>query len=46
MPVAQDGQLVGIVTVRDIASIAPEQRAFATVGQVMGGRERLHHGAR
>ena len=42
VPVEQGGRLVGIVTIRDIASVAPEQRALATVGQVMGGRERLH----
>ena len=42
IPVAQDGRLIGIVTVSDIANVPPEQRATVTVGEVMGGKERLH----
>jgi Zn-dependent protease/CBS domain-containing protein len=42
VPVEQDGRLIGMVAIRDIAKIPPEQRAQVTVGQVMGGPERLH----
>ena len=42
VPVAQDGRLVGIVTISDIANVPPEQRQFVPVAQVMGGREKLH----
>ncbi|MEX2547853.1 MAG: site-2 protease family protein [Chloroflexota bacterium] len=42
VPVAQNGRLVGIVTIRDIANVPPEQRGQVLVGQVMSGRDRLH----
>ena len=42
VPVAHDGQLVGIVTISDIANVPPEQRGQVTVGELMGGKERLH----
>ena len=42
VPVTQDGRLVGIVTVKDIASIPAERRAFTSVGEVMGGRDGLY----
>lgn len=42
IPVAQDGRLVGIVTISDIANVPPEQRAFVPIAQVMGGRDKLH----
>lgn len=42
VPVAQDGRLVGIVTISDIGKVPPEQRGVVTVAQVMGGKERLH----
>jgi Zn-dependent protease/CBS domain-containing protein len=41
MPVAEAGRLIGIVTVSDITRVPPNERARATVGQVMGGREEL-----
>jgi Zn-dependent protease/CBS domain-containing protein len=42
VPVAQDGRLIGIVTVSDIANVPPEQRPFVPVGQVMGGKDKLY----
>ncbi len=42
VPVAHDGPLVGIVTISDVAHVPPEQRGMVTVGQVMGGKDRLH----
>ena len=42
VPVESNGQLVGIVTITDVAKVPPEQRAQVTVGNIMGGRERLH----
>jgi Zn-dependent protease/CBS domain-containing protein len=42
MPVADNGRLVGIVTISDIANVPPEQRAQVPVASVMGGQERLH----
>ena len=42
IPVADNGRLVGIVTVSDIANVPPEQRPKITVAEVMGGQERLH----
>jgi Zn-dependent protease/predicted transcriptional regulator len=42
VPVEQDGRLIGVVAIRDIAKVPPEQRAQVTVGQVMGGHDRLH----
>jgi Zn-dependent protease len=42
VPVAEDGHLVGVVTVKDIASVSPEQRGIVTVGRVMGGHDGLH----
>lgn len=37
VPVAQGGQLVGMVTVRDLQGLSPEDRASTRVGDVMGG---------
>jgi len=42
LPVAYEGQLVGMVTISDIANVPPEQRGMVTVGQVMGGKDKLH----
>ena len=42
LPVADNGRLVGIVTISDIANVPPDQRSKVTVAQVMGGQERLH----
>ncbi len=42
MPVEQDGRLIGIVAIKDIAKVPPEQRGQVTVGQVMRGQDRLH----
>ncbi|MEO6351038.1 MAG: site-2 protease family protein [Candidatus Limnocylindrales bacterium] len=42
VPVAQDGKLIGIVTISDIANVPPESRGATAVGQVMGGTEKLH----
>jgi Zn-dependent protease/CBS domain-containing protein len=42
VPVADNGRLVGIVTISDIANVPPEQRGQVTVAQVMGGQESLH----
>lgn len=42
IPVADNGRLVGIVTISDIANVPPEQRPRVTVAEVMGGQERLH----
>jgi Zn-dependent protease/CBS domain-containing protein len=42
IPVADNGRLVGIVTISDIANVPPEQRSQVTVAAVMGGQERLH----
>jgi Zn-dependent protease/CBS domain-containing protein len=39
MPVATDGRLVGMVTVSDVQRVPVAERAVATVGQVMGGRD-------
>ncbi|HXG40658.1 MAG TPA: site-2 protease family protein [Candidatus Limnocylindrales bacterium] len=41
MPVVENGRVVGIVTIRDIQEVPPERRATTTVGEVMGGRDRL-----
>jgi CBS domain-containing protein len=41
MPVADDGRLLGIVTLGDIREVPPERRATTPVGSVMGGREGL-----
>ncbi len=42
MPVAENGLLLGIVTISDIAKVPPEQRSTVRVGDVMGGRDTLH----
>lgn len=42
VPVMQDGQLVGIVTISDIAAVPPADRERVTLGEVMGGKERVH----
>jgi Zn-dependent protease/CBS domain-containing protein len=42
VPVAEDGKLIGIVTISDIANIPPESRAITPIGQVMGGRDKLY----
>jgi Zn-dependent protease/CBS domain-containing protein len=42
VPVVDEGRMVGVVTVNDIATIPPERRAFTTVGQVMSGRSELY----
>ncbi len=42
VPVAQDGRLVGIVTISDIANVPPDQRGQVLVGQVMSGTDKLH----
>lgn len=39
--VTDNGRLVGIVTVTDVARVAPEARGVATVAEVMGGRDGL-----
>ncbi len=39
MPVAQDGRLLGIVTLGDIREVPLDRRATTPVGSVMGGRE-------
>ena len=39
--VADNGRLVGVVTVSDIQQVPPEQRAQVAVGHVMGGRDGL-----
>jgi len=41
LPVTEDGRLIGVVAIRDIASVPPDQRGLITVGQVMGGPARL-----
>jgi Zn-dependent protease/CBS domain-containing protein len=41
IPVADNGQLLGMVTVQDIAGIAPDQRSHVTVRDVMSEREKL-----
>lgn len=41
MPVADDGKLVGIVTLGDIGQVPVEERGRMKVGQVMGGRDGL-----
>jgi Zn-dependent protease/CBS domain-containing protein len=41
MAVADDGRLIGIVTVSDITKVPAEQRSRTTVEQVMGGRDKL-----
>lgn len=41
MPVADNGRVVGIVTLGDISKVAPDKRASTPVGQVMGGRDGL-----
>ena len=42
MPVVDNGRLVGIVTISDIANVPPEQRTQVPVASVMGGQERIH----
>ena len=42
VPVVTDGQLVGIVTVKDIAQLTPEQRSYTRVSSIMGGRNGLY----
>jgi Zn-dependent protease/CBS domain-containing protein len=42
MPVARDGRLMGMVTVSDITKVPPADRPRVMVGQVMGGRDKLH----
>jgi Zn-dependent protease/CBS domain-containing protein len=42
VPVADNGRLVGIVAISDIATVPPDQRNQVTVAQVMGGQERVH----
>jgi Zn-dependent protease len=42
LPVTDNGRLVGIVTISDLANVPPDQRSHVMVGQVMGGQERLH----
>jgi CBS domain-containing protein len=39
--VADNGRLVGIVTVGDIAKVPPEERPKTTVAEVMSGRDGL-----
>jgi Zn-dependent protease len=39
MPVAEDGRLLGIVTLGDIREVPPDRRATTSVGSVMGGRD-------
>jgi Zn-dependent protease/CBS domain-containing protein len=39
--VADNGRLVGIVTVGDVMRVAPEQRDWVTVAQIMGGQHGL-----
>jgi Zn-dependent protease len=41
MPVADNGRLVGIVTLGDIREVPPDRRAATPVGSVMGGRDGL-----
>lgn len=41
MPVAEDGRLVGIVTISDINEVPPEDRDRVRVGDIMGGRDGL-----
>ncbi|MDQ3930236.1 MAG: site-2 protease family protein [Chloroflexota bacterium] len=41
LPVAQDGKLVGIVTLSDIQDIQQDQWGIVTVGDVMTGGEKL-----
>lgn len=41
MPVAEDGRLLGIVTLGDIREVPLERRATTPVGSVMGGRDEL-----
>jgi CBS domain-containing protein len=42
MPVEQDGRLIGMVAIKDIARVPPEQRGQVTVGQVMRSQDQLH----
>jgi Zn-dependent protease/CBS domain-containing protein len=42
VPVEENGQLVGIVTVSDLGHVPPEARDQASVRQVMGGKERIY----
>jgi len=42
VPVTHEGKLVGIVTVKDIAQLTPEQRSYTRVSSVMGGRDGLY----
>lgn len=42
VPVAQDGKLVGIVTLGDIKDVPQEQWGTVTVGQVMTGADKLN----
>lgn len=41
LPVEEEGRLVGMVTIGDVARVSPERRAGTRVRDVMGGRERL-----
>lgn len=41
MPVVDNGRLVGIVTISDVAQVPPAQRGEVSVSQVMGGRDGL-----
>ena len=41
MPVAEDGRIVGIVTLGDVREVPLDRRATTKVGSVMGGREEL-----
>src|SRR5205085_4945678 len=40
--VTDNGRLVGIVTVSDVMKVPPDQRANATVAQIMGGGQQLY----
>jgi Zn-dependent protease/CBS domain-containing protein len=42
VPVSDNGRIVGIVSISDIANVPPDQRGTTTVAAVMGGQERLH----
>ena len=42
MPVEQDERLIGMVAIKDIAKVPPEQRGQVRVGQVMRGHAQIH----
>ncbi|HWH24201.1 MAG TPA: site-2 protease family protein [Candidatus Limnocylindria bacterium] len=41
MPVVQNDQLIGIVTISDLTRVPPAERSRTIVGNVMGGRDRV-----